>query len=214
MQAVEELNDEQSRAALEIWLQARDSAIGYAQKLGELGVHKQIVNRILEPWMVTKVVATATDWDNFFFLRNHKDAQPEIQELARKMLAEYKEITPKLLLEGEWHLPYIHTSIENGIISYSSDGELLDLETAKKVSGSMCAQVSYRKSDTSIEKACAIYDRLVGSVPKHSSPFEHQATPASKADFISGNLRGWIQLRQTFSDHVCTDYFSASDSSF
>lgn len=209
MQAKEELPVSDQTKACEIWLEARDAAIQFARQLGELGLHKQIVNRLLEPWTVTKVIATATDWDNFFFLRNHPDAQPEIHLLADLMVQEYLESKPQILSEGEWHLPYVDSVLEQEELKYFSDGQEVDLETAKKISGSMCAQVSFRKSDTSIEKACNIYDRLVGSVPKHSSPFEHQATPAPYSDEISGNLRGWIQLRKLMKDDVCEDYFGA-----
>lgn len=189
-----------------LWLDARDSAISYAKRLSDLGLHKQIVNRILEPWVTTKVVATATDWDNFFFLRNHEDAQPEIHVLAEIMVDLYYKNTPQLLNYGEWHLPYV--DYQDGL--YFSGGELISLEDGKKVSASLCAQTSYRKSDESVSKACNVYERLVGSSPKHSSPFEHQATPLEDSNAVSGNLRGWRQLRKDISEETCVNYLEKS----
>src|SRR5690606_13224524 len=130
-----------------------------------------------------KVVMTTTELENFFWLRNHPDAQPEIQELARQMHLAWKSSEPTGLKAGEWHLPYIFSyRNEEGEIEYWSDDfwtEQYSLEEAKKVSASCCAQVSYRVLDGSLEKAEKIQERLIGdgSDPVHASPFEHQATP-------------------------------------
>ncbi len=194
--------------ARNLWRAARDCAIESAQKLHDLGVHKQIVNRVIEPWMTTKVIATATDWDNFFFLRNHKDAQPEIAFLAKLMLEEYKSSVPKVLFAGDWHIPYIDSDRIMGTpgVKYFSSNQEISLEEALILSTSLCAQVSYRKSDDSIEKARAIFDRLINSRPMHSSPAEHQGTPHIDANHISGNFRGWIQHRHTLKDNTCNKY--------
>lgn len=193
--------------ARNLWREARDKAIESAQKLHDLGCHKQIVNRIIEPWITTKVIATATDWDNFFFLRNHKDAQPEIAYLAKLMVSEYTKSAPFELLIGEWHIPYIDTfRADHGEFRYFSNGHELSLSDALILSTSLCAQVSYRKSDDSFEKARAIYDKLINSRPMHSSPAEHQGTPHVDKDHISGNFRGWIQYRHTLKDNTCHEY--------
>lgn len=184
MQADNQIPDKDIESAKALWLEARDSAINYAQKLLEMGLHKQITNRLLETWMETKIVTTATNWGNFFLLRNHNDAQPEIHEAARQMQELYNSNTPKFLNSGEWHLPYC--DFENDFT----------LEELKKVSASLCAQVSYRKADFSLDKAIKVYDRLVESFPPHFSPFEHQGSPAAESNFVSGNFRGWYQLRQ------------------
>jgi hypothetical protein len=120
-----------------------------------------------------------------------------------------------LLHPGEWHLPYVTFEVdEDGNFEYfDSEQRRIDLETAKKISGSCCAQVSYRRLDESVEKSLDIYNKLVGADRLHASPFEHQATPiegigryeqwpegASHVDrngnFWSGNLQGWIQNRK------------------
>jgi thymidylate synthase ThyX len=76
------------------------------QAAGRLGVHKQLANRLLEPFSWHTVVVTATDWDNFFHLRCHPDAQPEFQKIAG-MMRDVMEASTHNLYYGEWHLPYI-----------------------------------------------------------------------------------------------------------
>lgn len=180
-------------AAMDVWLAARDSAIRYAEMLSEIGLHKQIANRILEPWVMMKTVITGTEWDNIFYLRDHEDAQPEFQAVVRPALDAYNNSTPTLLQPGQWHLPYV-------------EDVDLTLADALKLSSSLCAQVSFRKADDSIEKAIRIYDRLVESKPVHASPFEHQGTPHEDPEHRSGNLIGFVQHRQLIPGNVCLKY--------
>jgi len=230
MSAKEELSAEEGTM---IWLQAMKSAVEYANRYAFAGYHKQLVNRILEPFTMIKVVCTATEFDNFFWLRKDPDAQPEIHELARVMWAEYtqgagSEYQARSLLAGadykavielkanEWHVPYFKDGY------WTPDMEE-SLEDALAISASCCAQVSYRKLDDSLEKARDIFKRLVESKPVHASPFEHQATPLTygmagdtqvkgttgfdnKGNAWSGNFRQWIQHRQLIEDHTCWSY--------
>lgn len=214
MQAKEELTGLNLYATRQLWKWSGRTVCGFAWLMGKSKIHKQVANRILEPWSHIKVVVTATDWDNFFYLRNHTDAQPEIHVLAKKMWGLYASSKPKFLKEGEWHLPYLDgykiisdelykVAVSNKKIDHSN---MIALSDAIKLSASLCAQVSYRKSDESVEKAIKIYDRLVESKPVHASPFEHQATPAKSSLWQSGNFRGWIQYRQLINGHVCNNY--------
>jgi len=195
----------------------------------DTGAHKQIVNRILEPFQIIKTVVTATEFDNFFHLRCHKDAQPEIKHMADLMFAIMNSSKPELLNHGEYHTPYVeHVRNSKGILEYvsNSSSEKMNSEQAVIVSASCCAQVSYRKNDDSYDKALMIYDRLVNNRPLHASPFEHQATPmkypimgmegidewekgvthmSKDFEFWSGNFRGWIQNRQTIHENVYTE---------
>lgn len=196
MTAKEELYGLELQAAKDVWLTARNEAVKHALKLNELGLHKQIANRILEPWVHMKVVATATEWDNFFHLRRHKDAQPEIRALANEMYLAYTHSKPQMVYSGEYHLPYVT----------DEDRQRYDLDDCIKLSASLCAQVSYRKSDESLEKALLIYDKLVNSKPVHASPFEHQGTPLMFDTDKSGNFYGWEQYRQTITGNVCNEY--------
>lgn len=214
MQANEQLTGFKLWASQQLWNWSGRVVSGFAWAMGKLGTHKQVVNRILEPWSHIKVVVTATEWDNFFYLRNHPDAQPEIHELARLMWEAYKASKSKLLKENEWHLPYLdgYKVVSDDLYAMAvankriDSKDMISLSDAIKLSASLCAQVSYRKADESVKKALGIYDRLVESKPVHASPFEHQATPAKSNIVISGNFRGWLQYRQMIPGNVCKKY--------
>lgn len=176
--------------AEEVWGFVANAVADYAEQFSEAGYHKQIVNRLLEPFQFMKTVVTATEFDNFFALRRHPDAQPEIMELANCMYKAMQESSPEELQEGEWHVPYVPTiRHSDGTRAYcawvkefsdtyeTKTFEEITEEQALKVSASCCAQVSFRKSDASVGKAEKIYHMLVDSKPVHSSPFEHQALP-------------------------------------
>lgn len=211
MQAKEELTGAQLDLAKSIWLNSRDQAISNSIFMESLGVHKQIANRITEPWMMMKTVISGTEWDNLLWLRNHEDAQPEFHELAKKIQEVLSNPVWKLfeLGENEWHVPYVSRKRDsNGVLRYYSNDLELTLEQAKKVSASCCAQVSYRALDESLGKAEMIYDKLITSQPIHASPIEHQATPVitwwqegvshidREGNQWSGNFRDWIQHRK------------------
>lgn len=208
MQASSELTGFRLHMAKFVWKLASKSAAYLSLALSKIGVHKQIANRLTEPFQYMKVVFTATELDNFFHLRAHPDAQPEFQKLAYAMKSAVDESTPQPLYAGEWHLPYITTvRDDSGVLGYFSDGERLTLDAAQKISASCCAQVSYRILNTNPEKAEDIFNKLIYSDPVHASPTEHQATPIignRKGTYThkdvngnawSGNLRGWSQYR-------------------
>jgi len=187
----------------EVWLKAASSAVEQAAELQKLGLHKQIVNRVLEPFQTMKTVVTATEWQNFYELRAHKDAQPEFRVLAELMLSAAKESVPFKLCRGEWHTPYIsrYRCPEYENLTYYIDNEDqtdLTVQQAIMISSSCCAQVSYRVLDDSLDKALKIYRQLVSSKPIHASPFEHQATPEKDDDFYA-NFKGWSQHRSFLS---------------
>lgn len=218
MQANTEIENKEGAKLL--WLAARDSAINHAIVMRDMGLHKQIVNRILEPYQMIKTIVTATELNNWFWLRDHADAQPEIKELAKKMHDAYTANIPQTLLEGEWHVPYVNTqrSVHTSEFFYIDEHDkYITLEEARMISASCCAQVSYRKNDGSLEKASVVFDRLINSVPVHASPVEHLATPVVDSDEFkiegithldkngqlwSGNLRGWVQFRQLIPNNV------------
>jgi hypothetical protein len=202
MQAAEELTGIRLALAKLAWKSSSKIACGMAWTLAKIGMHKQIAGRVLEPFSMIKAVVTTTEIDNWYALRAHKDAQPEIFELAMVMFEAQSCSSPKKLWPGQWHLPYVVTE-EDGIGSlasqkyYNDDGEEISLELAIKISTSCCAQVSYRKNDPSPEKAESIYDRLINSNPPHMSPAEHQATPdnTDNKNKFTKNLRTWISQR-------------------
>ena len=185
--------------------------------LAKIGLHKQWANRMTEWCSTIKVIITATEWDNFFWLRlDEKAAQPEIVELAKLIKVAMDNSTPKLLQVGQHHLPYIKVVRCNGADTYlDSNDNILTLKEAQQISASCCAQVSYRKLNDSKEKAIEIYKRLFSGDKPHLSPVEHQGTPINsaltldvftnnlgathfdkQANLWSANFKGWIQLRQ------------------
>lgn len=197
MQAKDELDAIGKTKAIMLWLMARDRTIEHARGLIEIGVHKQIVNRLLEPWMWITVLVSSTEFNNFFNLRCHKDAQPEMAKIAWMMLGEYKRSTPKLLSNGHWHMPLLEISI--------SDWQKLgySIEELKKISVGRNARVSYLTHDGKRDPQADIDlhdNRLLHPSnpddPDHMSPFEHvaMASPGER----SGNFTGWHQYRKDF----------------
>lgn len=204
MQAAGDIAPWKQRLATRLWKMAGIMMCGFHYLLEKLGVHKQHANRVLEPWLHMTVIATATDWDNFFGLRLHPMAQPEFQELARKMRYVYYKSSPNKLKVGEWHLPFV---------------DELELEEEKieprggvwaplRKSVARCARISYLNHDGShstLAKDTELYDRLLKSQPIHASPAEHQAQ-ATRSKKYSGNLRGWVQYRKTLAGENITKY--------
>ncbi|HEY4434449.1 MAG TPA: FAD-dependent thymidylate synthase, partial [Candidatus Cybelea sp.] len=109
MQAAVQVDDASRQLAQQEWRRALDDALAHAERLAspDINLHKQLVNRILEPFAWITVILTATEWSNFFALRTHEDAQPELQHIARMMLDAYRASTPRHLGIGDWHTPLI-----------------------------------------------------------------------------------------------------------
>jgi len=159
--------------AIAIWLEARDRAVEAARDAQSIGLHKQIVNRLIEPFGHISVVVTATDWDNFFALRCHPAADPTMRYLANAIEEAISASTPTPLLLGEWHKPY------GGMLLHSA---------------ARCARVSYLNhdgTDPDTDKDDKLAEVLKSS--GHWSPFEHQATPTPGKRHA--NLNGWISHR-------------------
>ena len=200
MQAKEELLLGDKMHAERLWRMAAIKASQMAEDMMELGLHKQVANRILEPFQHISVVLTATDLDNWFELRAHPDAQPEIQALAKAMQFEMACSKPNELDWGDWHLPYV-TPDERNDQFFKNNPELL-----RQISAARCCRVSYLKHDGSVASVSddlALCEKLIGAKPLHASPFEHQATPDEFDEVhgyhypeLHGNFTGWIQYRK------------------
>lgn len=176
------------------WETAAANAARSASLMDTYGAHKQIANRILEPFQMMRTVLTTTEFANFEWLRVDPDADPTFYELARLMAEARDKSTPELLRPGMWHTPYVAHTIagadfngddpfgyavfEPGVTDeYPGTYRSITLEEALAISASCCAQVSYRRLDGTYEKAMSIYGRLLTGNKVHASPFEHQATP-------------------------------------
>lgn len=232
MQAREELEGEDKEVVMQLWLEAAYQATVTAEKMKARMAHKQVINRILEPFQWMKVVLTSTEWANWDWLRFHPDADPTIYALAVEVKKARDESIPTELFDGEWHMPYVHSIFDYDPTQprkqefFDDQSTRISLEEALKISASSCAQVSYRKSDTSLEKAEVIFSKLIESEPCHASPTEHQAQVMeqfhpwvvgfegtnvpyepttwdegithvdTEGNLWSANFRSWIQHRQ------------------
>lgn len=179
MQANHQLVGAHLESAKELWLEAAQSAARVAESMMEIGLHKQVANRILEPFQHISVVLTATEFGNWDELRDHDDADPNIHELARQIKIAREGSIPKILKYGEWHTPYV-TDEDRDRILMSNCHSSRRIELLKKVSAARCCRVSYLKHDgtsADINEDLALCERLAGARPIHASPFEHQATP-------------------------------------
>jgi thymidylate synthase ThyX len=183
MAASDVLDEADADSARRIWLEARDDAVRHARELLELRVHKQELNRLLEPFLWHTVIVTATEWTNFFELRCAPNAQPEIREAAHRMRDAIAESASQSIGPGQWHTPLLQ-----------SDEYGLALEVRKRISAARCARVSYltHEGTREIEKDLELFERLQSD--RHLSPFEHVATPSDDPGFHA-NFRGWIQMR-------------------
>jgi 5-methylcytosine-specific restriction endonuclease McrA len=197
MSASDVLPGDLAQEAQGIWLRARDAAVANAQRLLDLDVHKQELNRLLEPFLWHTVIVSATEWENFFSLRCAPNAQPEIRAAARLMLEAMNASLPQALEYGQWHTPLLQR-----------DESALDLETRRRVSAARCARVSYltHQGVREIGRDLELYDRL--RTDRHLSPFEHVATPAPDGAF-QANFRGWLQMRREIEAAIANEASSA-----
>lgn len=217
----------------EAWLEAAACAAEIAEAYMEAGYHKQIPNRLLEPFSWIDTLITATEWDNFLWLREHEDAEPHLRDLARLVHKAIDAAEIKKLEPGEWHMPYItEADIQKADFTDIPDS---GYEWLCKISAARCARISYKPfdGDASYERELERYDSLVTADRVHASPLEHQATPDTtvvasidlfedendsltpnetldaqrvfKQKQLHGNLVGYIQFRKTIPNEAKMD---------
>ncbi len=193
MQAGQPLSGDLARQAQAAWLDAARQACEAARTLANLGLHKQVANRVLEPFMHMTCLVTATEWANFFHLRCSPLAQPELQALADLMLDRYVHSTPVQRKIDDWHLPFADSPI---------DAAELPINRRLQISAARCARTSYtRQSETSwLEDDIRVHNKLVEN--GHWSPLEHQAKALDEYEAREyrdvSNFQGWHQYRHTF----------------
>jgi thymidylate synthase ThyX len=189
---------------VEAWLQARAHAVEVATGFMEAGYHKQVVNRLLEPFMHIDTLVTSTYWKNFFYLRDHKDAEPHIRDLAIATETAMNESQPELLEAHQWHMPYVDFEDKELYKDYAYSDHML-----VKVSAARCARISYTPFDGVGNHKAEVerYEKLAGN-PMHASPMEHQALPdvAGENKQYWGNFYGWIQYRKTLPNEAQMEY--------
>lgn len=206
MQGGETLTGHEKNEAITKWLKGRDAAVKAAQELHDLGVHKSIVNRMIEPYMWHRIIVTSTEWGNFFAQRDSLLAQPDIQALAQCMKPALANSEPVLLGWGQWHLPYVRGD-EATINRLMEMKPLMIGYGMPQVSAARSARVSYltHEGTRDVEKDLGLYSDLHGADPRHASPMEHPCTPAHEDDIkehrVLGNFDGWHQLRHVGAQH-------------
>lgn len=201
-----------------LWLDAARNAVETAKCMEKLGIHKQHINRILEPFQFIKVIVTATEWYNFFALRLAPDAQPEIRQLARVIYDEMDRYRNKEVGVLEVSIPRkdcpdifarmgadkVHTIVS---LPYITDEDIKKIgkdnyRQLMKISAARCARVSYNNHDGSnpdLEKDMKLYDRLYDG--RHLSPMEHACI--QDPDYRKyANLNGWKSLRYLVENYL------------
>lgn len=168
----------------------------------------------------------------FWYKINKGQADIHMMATAETIWDAMNESIPKELKEGEWHIPFgddidpemLGTITGNNNFT-SKDNLALSLTQGKiKIATAMCARVSYtvvgeENKDPNYENDIKLHNRLATS--GHWSPFEHCAKamsinesmqrgglnpdwfPLSKSGW-SGNFRGFIQYRKTFTNENIT----------
>lgn len=221
MQAEEELTEEEQIKARAEWLNGRDRAVIAAERLLAVGVHKQLTNRLLEPFMWHTAIISGTEWANFFALRRHKDAQPEFKRIADMIYQVMEASRPVELTSSQWHLPLFEAK-DLELLQNFAPVELQDIpKLARKISVGRVARTSYLTHDgkRDLSEDISLHDRILKS--GHMSPFEAVARPMSehelflfsrpgydwneeqegwkangKSTYFLGNVQGWVQYRK------------------
>lgn len=199
MQAGGEIGQIERQAAYRDWIVASAQAIATHRKMEALGLHKQVANRVLEPFLWTTCLISSTTWGNFLTLRRDKDAQPEMQKIAN-LIGEALEASKPV--ERTLHLPYWTDEDEDQIYNYTSSPslpttrEIVKLEKLRKgISAARCARVSYLNHEgvCDIDRDLELAGKLVSS--RHWSALEH---PATAQPGQHGNFTGWKSYRKEF----------------
>ena len=152
---------------------------------------------------------------------NYGQAEIHIMDLAECIWDKLNESTPKLLIPGEWHIPFQDTfdlsllaktikSLKIPILD-GRDGEMVKVW----VSTAMAARTSYtvvgNEKDVDYKTMIALHDRLLAQDPPHSSPLEHCAKAMIEEEYYlyskgregqkdhehgwCNNLKGFIPYR-------------------
>lgn len=181
--------------AEQTWVRGMKRAVETADELHTLGAHKQIVNRVTEPWMWITVIMSTTCHANWFEQRDHKAAQPELRHFAAYMHDLYWSMKPKFLPAGEWHMPLLDdreqlvsegfTSVKPTFDYGYGDGGLRFLpvslsdfdNTLQAISAGRCARTSYltHHGKRDPKEDVGLFQRMSGASPSHRAPLEHVA---------------------------------------
>lgn len=186
MQAREELVGWRLWLAKQLWYKSRYLMVLVALLAVWIGLHKQVGNRLLEPWywITALITASPAGWEACWRQRCHPDAQPEFQRVASLARACYNGSVPT---KRTLHVPLMH-----------EDDEGMTQKQAIMISVARCARVSYltHRGVRDRGEDLRLYTDLWMADPPHTSPFEHVATAHEDPTYRSGNIRGWVQHRE------------------
>jgi hypothetical protein len=213
----EDGKDDEHIALLETnWGSAAQMAMMQAKYLSENGVTKQFCNRLLEPFLWHKVLASATEWQNFFSLRAEPAAEIHMQDFAYKFLEEYNNSKPVLLKPGEWHLPFgdnidqnIKDQLETiagwDVESGKEDRLLSIIEIILKIVTARCARTSYNNfdGDSDFLKDIAMHDNNLAK-NGHWSPFEHPAKSMNESEYFAHSITKVV--KKEYVDYNINDF--------
>jgi hypothetical protein len=195
----------------EAWEAAKEDAVKWSNAFAEAGYHKQVYNRLTEPFQMIRVLVTSTETDNFFWLRNDKAADPTLQEQARCMFEAMQQSVPQILEPGQWHLPFVDCRYyEDAEQCYLVDNKYVPLDEAIKVSCARCAATSFRNENYGLEKSLQVYDRLVNGDKVHAGALEHCGTPMEK-EYYQHGFAGDFSINEPFDPNTWQDGISHVD---
>ncbi len=185
------LRTPKAHTARQTWLRARDEAVACAETLTEVGVHHTITNRLLEPFLVQRVLLSSTEWRGLLKLR-HKQlgtdplVQAELTEVIDLMRRLLDKNVPEPLALGQWHLPYLR----------GFELKTLPAKQAIEVSVARCHTGLNPEQDLfNIEADLDVFRALRYASQPVLTPMGHVCTPAAQSEHPLGVLRGWHQYR-------------------
>lgn len=184
-----------------LWSSARDAALHFSNELNEIGAHKQIANRLTEPFQCITLIISGVFWENFFALRASEYAQPEFKHLAYMMLEEYNKSIPEIKKPITDHqLPYNFAKLPLESLHAPFIDQIPDSVSSEdkiKIAVARCARLSYMTHDNKldIDADLQLYDRLVTA--GHMSPTEHIAAATPGHLYQNSNFgTRWLQFRK------------------
>ncbi len=180
MQGYEYLDERDANEAKAVWLESRDDAVKHCRRLAKIGLHKQVANRLLGPYIHITTLISATEVSNFFALRTHATTEPHMRDLGNVILAAVETAKVQVLEPGRWHTPWVteeekqdaHLIYENPEYGGGIEDLLFPLSVAR------CASTSYKTVDDidmTATRAHLVYKKLITDFPVHASPTEHVA---------------------------------------
>jgi thymidylate synthase ThyX len=205
----EPIKGHELKSARNNWTKAMAASLDAARRMIDLNVDKSRINWLLAPYLWTTDLMTATEWSNFFALRDHSDARPEVRIIARMMREAMDASEPFKLDYGEWHMPLLTSDEYPEALAECNATRYWD--DWKYISAGRCARVSYDKQneEENHERSISRARSLIESA--HMSPFEHISRPMGFNEIeeddgrdphesFCGNFRGWIQMRKEISN--------------